>query len=162
LYARDIELLKSAKAYGSSIKTIAFVGSVNSVTDGTAESIAKKVFTSKDWIPYTVEQAQTMQNSFVSYCVAKKEAEKAVWNFVETEKPHFNVSVFLPCLIFGPAIHYVNSMKKINYTNDIIYSYFNGTNESIPPTPFPSYVRQFLSSPFCYSLDASIYTDRCS
>lgn len=138
--AGDISLLKSAKAHGSNIKHIAFVGSINSVTDGAAESIANKVFTTKDWIPYTIEQARSMQNSFISYCVAKKEAEKAIWNFVETEKPHFTVTVFLPCLVFGPAIHYVNDINKINLTNDIIYSYINGSSESIPPTPFPSYI----------------------
>ena len=143
---RDLELLKSAKAYGSNIKNITFVGSINAVTDGSAESIANKVYTSKDWISYTVDDARAMQNSFISYCVSKKEAEKAIWNFVETEKPHFSVTVFLPCLLFAPAIHYVDNMKSINFTNDIIYSYINKTNQSIPPTSFPGYVRSGLPS----------------
>jgi nucleoside-diphosphate-sugar epimerase len=113
---------------------------VNAVTDGSAESIANRVITNKDWLSYTVEDARAKQSSFVSYCVAKKEAEKGIWDFVETKKPHFSVTVFLPSLIFGPALHLVDNLKKINLTNGIIYSYINGTHERIPPTQFPSYV----------------------
>jgi len=82
-----------------------------------------------------------MQSPYISYCVSKKEAEKVVWDFVETEKPHFSVTVFLPTIIIGPAIHHVDNLKKINFSNDIIYLYINGTNKRIPATPFPSYVR---------------------
>jgi nucleoside-diphosphate-sugar epimerase len=132
--------LRSAQAHGPSIKNITFVGSVNAVTDGSAQSIANRVITNEDWISYTAEDARTMQNSFISYCVAKKEAEKGIWDFVERIKPHFSVTVILPTLIIGPALHFVDDLKKINLTNDIIYSYINGTNERIPPTPFPGYV----------------------
>jgi hypothetical protein len=80
------------------------------------------------------------QNAYYSYCVGKAEAEKAIWKYVEDQKPHYSVSVLLPSLIFGPPIQPIRSLKKINYSNDVFYSLFNGTYEITPPTSFPSYV----------------------
>jgi nucleoside-diphosphate-sugar epimerase len=112
---------------------------VNSITDGSQEQLVNKVFTNKDWNPLTPEDARRVQNRHISYCVSKKESERAIWNFVETDKPHFTVTVFLPCLIMGPALD-VDNINDIKFTNNFFYAYFNGTNDRIPPTPFPSYV----------------------
>ena len=82
-----------------------------------------------------------MNNAYISYCVAKAESEKAIWKFVEEQKPHFSVSVLLPALIFGPAIQPIKSLDKINFSTDRFYDLFNGKLETVPGTPFPSYVR---------------------
>lgn len=92
----------------------------------------------------TTEQAIQMQNSYISYCAAKKAGEKAIWEFVEKEKPKFHVTVFLAPLIFGPPIHKVTTIKHINYSNDVFYSLWNGTYAEVPPTSFPAYVRSPL------------------
>ena len=88
----------------------------------------------------SIDDAVKAQNAYHSYCVAKAEAEKAIWKYVEEQKPHYSVSVLLPALIFGPPIQPIASLKKINYSNDVFYSLFNGTYEVTPPTSFPSYV----------------------
>jgi hypothetical protein len=72
--------------------------------------------------------------------VGKKEADKAVWKFIDENKPDFTVSILLPALIFGPPIQPISSLKKINYSTDVFYSLFNGTYEVTPPTSFGSYV----------------------
>jgi hypothetical protein len=59
---------------------------------------------------------------------------------VENTKPSYTVSVLLPALIFGPPIQPVSGLKKMNFSTDQFYSLFNGTHETVPPTPFPSYV----------------------
>jgi nucleoside-diphosphate-sugar epimerase len=84
------------------------------------------------------------QNPYISYCVSKAEAEKAIWTFVSDHKPHFSVSVLLPALIFGPAIQPVRDLKKINFSTDRFYELFNGSLEVVPPTAFPSYVSPIL------------------
>jgi nucleoside-diphosphate-sugar epimerase len=139
-HPRDHELLKAAHKYGPNVKNITFVGSINAITDGTAEAIANRVYTEQDWISHTTEDARRLQNDNISYCVSKKESEKAVWNYVETEKPHFSVTVFCPALLIGPALHHVDNMKSINFTNDVVYMYIDGAHQRIPPTHFPSYV----------------------
>src|SRR5438034_5343953 len=94
-----------------------------------------------DPVQITTEQAIQMQNNYISYCASKKAGEQAIWEFMEKEQPKFHVTVFLPPLIFGPPIHKVNSLKHINYSNDVFYSLWNGTYAEVPPTSFPAYVR---------------------
>jgi nucleoside-diphosphate-sugar epimerase len=141
---RDHELLHAAHKYAPNIKNITFVGSINAITDGTAEAIANRVYTEQDWLPHTIEDARRLQNDYISYCVAKKESEQAIWKYVETEKPHFSVTVFCPALLLGPALHVVDSMKNLNFTSHVVYMYIDGANQRIPRTPFPSYVSPFL------------------
>jgi hypothetical protein len=88
----------------------------------------------------TIEYARQAQNSYISYCAGKKFAELAIWEYMEKHKPNYTVSIMLPCLIFGPPIHYVNSVKRLNYSSAQFYSLWNGTYSEIPPTSFPSYV----------------------
>lgn len=96
--------------------------------------------TNSFWSSITRDQAREAQNAFISYCSSKKEAELAIWKFVEEEKPHFTVTVFLPALIMGPPIQRVKSAKSLNFSTNIIYSIFNGSNKTVPATAFPSYI----------------------
>jgi len=133
-------LLRSAKAYGSALKSIAVTGSINALTTGSPEELIANVMTNTFWSNITQEQAREMQNPYISYCSGKKEAELAIWKFVKEESPSFTVTVYLPALIFGPPIQPVESLDKLNYSNGVFYSLFNGSNSSVPPTSFPSYI----------------------
>jgi nucleoside-diphosphate-sugar epimerase len=82
-----------------------------------------------------------MNNAYISYCSAKKEAEQAGWAFVEAEKPSFSVTVLLPALIFGPAIQPIKGgVKALNYSSSVLYGLINGSSETVPATTFPSYI----------------------
>lgn len=54
------------------------------------------------------------------------------------------MTVILPPLIFGAPIQDVKTLKNMNYSTDVFYSFINGTNEVVPPTSFAAYV----SAPF--------------
>lgn len=41
----------------------------------------------------------------VTYCASKTLAEKACWEFVEKEKPHFTLNTVVPNMNTGPTIH---------------------------------------------------------
>ncbi|CAG8961394.1 hypothetical protein HYFRA_00013342 [Hymenoscyphus fraxineus] len=131
------ELLKSAKKYGKSVKAVVVTGSINAMTTG---QDLERVFSSSEWLPLTIDDAIKAQHPYISYCVAKAESEKAIWKFVDEEKPDFSVTVLLPALIFGPPLQPVTSLKRINYSNDVFYGLFNGSNEVVPGTSFPSYI----------------------
>jgi nucleoside-diphosphate-sugar epimerase len=107
------------------------------------EELLAGPITNKTWLPITQEQARAAANAYISYCSGKKEGELAIWGFVEAEKPSFAVTVFLPALIFGPPLQPIHgSVKKgaLNYSTNAIYSFFNGSNATIPATSFPSFV----------------------
>ncbi|KAF4634262.1 hypothetical protein G7Y89_g3840 [Cudoniella acicularis] len=128
----------SASTYGKNVKAIAVTGSVNAITTG--EDVATRVYNSQEWLPLSIEDARKDQNPYYSYCVAKAESEKAIWQYVKAEKPHYSVTVLLPALIFGPPIQPIFDLKKMNYSTDVFYSLFNGTYDVTPPTSFPSYI----------------------
>ncbi|KAH8653196.1 hypothetical protein BGZ60DRAFT_436110 [Tricladium varicosporioides] len=132
------ELLKSASTYGKNVKAVVVTGSVNAITTG--EDVATRVYNSEEWLPLSIEDARKAQNPYYSYCVAKAESEKAIWQYVKTEKPQYSVTVLLPALIFGPPIQPISDLKKMNYSTDVFYSLFNGTYDVTPPTSFPSYI----------------------
>jgi nucleoside-diphosphate-sugar epimerase len=104
------------------------------------DDLATRTLTNRSWNTITQDYAKDANNMFVSYCSSKKESEKAVWLFMETEKPSFGVTVLLPALIFGPPIQPVKDSKHLNFSVDIFYSLWDGRNETIPDTMFPSYI----------------------
>jgi nucleoside-diphosphate-sugar epimerase len=93
-------------------------------------------------VPISQDEARAVKNAYYWYCSGKKEAELAIWDFVKTTTPapKFTVTVFLPALIFGPPINPVKNVKSLNYSTNVIYGLFNGTNATVPPTTFPSYI----------------------
>ena len=137
---RNISLLRSAKQYAKNLKAIAITGSINAATTGAAEELARPI-TNSTWNSIAQEDARKLANdAFIRYCSAKKEAELAVWHFVETEKPSFGVTVFLPALIFGPPIQPVKSVKALNFSTALFYGLFNGSQKETSKTMFPSYI----------------------
>jgi len=136
----NISLLKSAKLFAPGLKAIAITGSVNSMTTGMPNELIGKTFTNKDYHGITPQDARDAANPYISYCSSKKEAELAVWDFVEKEKPAFAVTVLLPALIFGPPIQKVEKLGGFGYSSNVFYSLWNGTYEETPATTFPSYI----------------------
>jgi nucleoside-diphosphate-sugar epimerase len=106
----------------------------------TGEDLTTRTFTSASWLPLTIDDARKAQHPYISYCVAKAEAEKAIWSFVSSSRPQFSISVLLPALIFGPPIQALTSLKQLNYSSNVFYSLFNGSADVIPPTSFGSYI----------------------
>lgn len=45
------------------------------------------------------------------YAASKALAERAAWDFVEKEKPSFDLSVINPVYNFGPFIHEVSEVS---------------------------------------------------
>lgn len=134
---RNLTLLRSAKEFASALKHISVTGSINAITMG--DDLATREITDESWNNVTKDFAESSHNDFVYYCSVKKEAELAIWNFIETEKPNFGVTVFLPGLIFGPPLQ-VTTIKSLNFSVDTFYSLWDGRNETIPQTMFPSYI----------------------
>jgi nucleoside-diphosphate-sugar epimerase len=104
------------------------------------DDLATRELTNTSYNTITQDFARSANNSFVSYCSSKKETELATWAFVESSKPHFGVTVFLPALIFGPPIQPVKDSKHLNFSVDTFYSLFDGRNVETPDTMFPSYI----------------------
>ena len=59
----------------------------------------------------------------------------AAWDFLENEKPNFTIATMNPPLVLGPIVHYLQSLDKLNTSNQRIAAIMTGkAKEEIPPT----------------------------
>ncbi|RDW66757.1 NAD(P)-binding protein-5 [Coleophoma crateriformis] len=131
-------VLKSVKANAPEVKRIVVTSSCAAVVDFTADPFAspQKVYTEDDWNPMTVEKALGgAENLNFFYQVSKKYAEKSAWDFLEQEKPNFDLVTITPPMIYGPLHHSVKSVKELNQSNGRIYDLFINSSKTadVPP-----------------------------
>jgi nucleoside-diphosphate-sugar epimerase len=98
-------------------------------------------YSEKDWNPVTHEEA--LQNPSNGYRASKTFAEKAAWEFVEKEKPGFDLVTMNPPMVFGPVVHHLNALDSLNTSNERIRDYIQGKSKSeteLPQTPLPLWI----------------------
>lgn len=76
-----------------------------------------------------------------AYQASKKFAERAAWDFVEKEKPKFDVVTIAPPMIYGPLRHSVPNVKELNESTARIYNLFikSEKDAALPPNGMPVY-----------------------
>ncbi|KAI9750921.1 MAG: V-ATPase V1 sector subunit E [Chaenotheca gracillima] len=127
-------LLESAhKLGGSRLKRIVITGSGVSIIDPylPPDKGREKPFDEEDWNPVTIEDAIASKNVGLAYFASKTFAERAAWDFIEREKPGFDLTMILPVIVLGPNLAPVTGPKGIEQgANAHVYKFFNGTYES--------------------------------
>lgn len=86
------------------------------------------------------EAAQKDANGGMVYCASKKLAEKAAFDFVEKNAPNFTISTICPPMVYGPALHTITSLDKLNTSSADIYRLINGSEKTVPETTFWAFV----------------------
>ncbi|KAJ5787756.1 hypothetical protein N7457_002746 [Penicillium paradoxum] len=122
-------ILKAVKAYAPTVKRVVITSSFAAIVNSKQHP---KVYSEKVWNPVTWEEA--MDHSLV-YRASKTFAEKAAWDFIEKEKPNFDVATINPPLVLGPIVNYLNSLEAINTSNQRVRDIIQGQmKEKIAPT----------------------------
>ncbi|KAJ5171404.1 NAD-dependent epimerase/dehydratase [Penicillium coprophilum] len=122
-------ILKAIRDYAPTVKRVVITSSFAAIVNGKQHP---KVYSEKEWNPLTWEEA--LDHSQV-YRGSKTFAEKAAWAFVEKEKPNFDIATINPPLVFGPVVHYLNSLETINTSNQRMRNLIQGQmKEKIAPT----------------------------
>ncbi|BGP27383.1 hypothetical protein JCM10295v2_006351 [Rhodotorula toruloides] len=86
-------------------------------------------FTEQDWNEYSPKQVEEKGKDVdpsQAYRCSKTKAEQAAWQFVEEEKPSFDITTIQPPLIFGPLEHEVQSADKLNTSISNFYGFLTG------------------------------------
>jgi len=123
-------ILKSIKAHAPSVKRVAVTSSFAAIVNPDGHP---KLYNEDVWNPITMEEA--VQNPSNGYRASKTFAEKAAWEFVEKEKPNFELSTLNPPFVFGPVVHYLNSLDAVNTSNARIRDIMQGKmKEKVGPT----------------------------
>ncbi|KAL4979843.1 hypothetical protein BDW66DRAFT_126192 [Aspergillus desertorum] len=122
-------ILKAIKAYAPTVKRVTITSSFAAIINVKNH---EKVYSEKIWNPITWEEGL---DSSQTYRASKTLAEKAAWNFVEKEKPNFDLATINPPLVLGPVVHYLSSLDAINTSNARVSGLVRGFNkDAIPPT----------------------------
>ncbi|KAH7200998.1 hypothetical protein BKA60DRAFT_600865 [Fusarium oxysporum] len=113
-------LLESASMHGAEIKRVVITSS----------------FAAMNQITY--DYAKTA-DAGTAYVASKALAEKAAWQFVQDRKPHFDITVLCPPMVFGPPAHPL-SFSALNIAAWDINRFLSGELRDVPDTDFWGFV----------------------
>lgn len=132
-----MEVLGSVHKYAPNVKRVVITSSfasIISIPEGTRPGY---VYSEKDWNPTTWEEAAKKGTpGEVSYCASKCFAEKAAFEFVEKNKPNFNITTLCPPMVYGPSGAGLSSLDHLNTSSADIYRLMNGSTKEVPETSF--------------------------
>jgi len=114
-------ILKAIKANAPSVKRVAITSSFAAIVNPKSHP---KVYSEAVWNPITMEEA--LSDNGLAYYGSKTFAERAAWDFVEREKPNFQITTLNPPFVFGPVVHYLNSLDAVNTSNQRIRDMIQG------------------------------------
>ncbi|KAK4626548.1 hypothetical protein CLAFUW4_04905 [Fulvia fulva] len=113
-----VKAILSAAANTGKVKRVVLTSSFASVIDIGRNAGPGFTYTAQHWNPLTYEEAIAPEtNAVVAYRGSKKFAELEAWNFVEREKPSFDLVAFCPPMTFGPIAHPVLEPSQLNESN---------------------------------------------
>jgi len=141
-------ILKAIKAYAPTVKRVVVTSSFAAIINTKNHA---DVYSERLWNPITWEEAQDpaqvyrgskVRRSYayiisvvILTCQFQTFAEKSAWEFVEKEKPGFDLVTINPPLVLGPIVHYLNSLEAINTSNARVRDLIQGkSKEKLPPT----------------------------
>lgn len=121
-------VLSSIQKHGSNVKRVVITSSYAAILDSTRRGTI--VYTEEDWNISSVENVEKKgkdQDASDAYRASKTMAERAAWQFVEENKPSWDLVTINPPLVFGPIIHQVNSPEKLNTSVGFVWGLLHGS-----------------------------------
>ncbi|KAE8337980.1 hypothetical protein BDV24DRAFT_177117 [Aspergillus arachidicola] len=124
-----VKSILSASAKQPSVKRVVLTSSFASVVDISRKYEGDFTYTGSHWNPLTYEEAiDPATDAVVAYRGSKKFAELEAWNFIEREKPSFDLVTLCPPMTFGPVVHPVNGVAGLNESNAVLWSVASGAD----------------------------------
>eukprot|EP01111_Echinosteliopsis_oligospora_P010552 TRINITY_DN3311_c0_g1_i2.p1 TRINITY_DN3311_c0_g1~~TRINITY_DN3311_c0_g1_i2.p1 ORF type:complete len:354 (-),score=75.33 TRINITY_DN3311_c0_g1_i2:893-1909(-) len=117
-----------AAAKSPSVKRVIITSSFASILD--YNKPITYAYSDNDWNPVTYEQACN-ENAIIGYIGSKKFAEKAAWDFLEKEKPHFDIVTLCPPMVYGPIVHNVASINDLGTSQKNIADLVTGETKEV-------------------------------
>ncbi|KAL1856142.1 hypothetical protein Plec18170_004011 [Paecilomyces lecythidis] len=133
-------ILSAASKPGSKVTRLVLTSSFAAVVDISKTPGPEFTYTASHWNPITYEEAIAPGvDPVVAYRGSKKYAELEAWNFVEREKPGFDLVTLCPPMVFGPMVHPVNKVSGINESNSTLWAVATGA-DPLPPARVPAWI----------------------
>lgn len=135
-----LSALKGAHKYGEKVKKMVITSSYAAMAQNPSRlNDPSMVYSSSVWNPVTMEQGKS--NPQLGYVASKTFAEKAAWEFLETEKPKFKITTIQVPMVFGPPINDIG-IKNLNTSTQVLYDLIKSdrTKSEQLPSILPIYI----------------------
>lgn len=112
-----VGILTSAAKFGKNVKRVVLTSSSSAISSKDGEEQA--LYNETDWnevSPKLVERQGKSASAWTVYNASKTLAERAAWDFMEREKPPFDLITILPTFNLGPYIHEATKERGIGST----------------------------------------------
>ncbi|PTB63433.1 NAD(P)-binding protein [Trichoderma citrinoviride] len=129
-------VLEATRQFGPNVRRVVNTSSFACILDLAKGYRPGYTYTEKDWNPMTFEQAAKADNG-TAYCASKALAEKAMWDWIEKEKPSFSLTTIQPPWIFGPHLTPISNLSNLNESSEAIWRLLDATE--VPPTDFAGF-----------------------
>lgn len=152
-------LASAAKQKSRTLKHVVITSCFAAVLDVAAGWRPGYVYGPKDWNPITYEEVRSPDLDlgrwpepwrwFVTYMASKKLAEKAAWDFYESEiakakakngELTWGMSVVCPTYISGPLNLDLESEKDLSFSNQLIWRTVTSGDQKLIPLDYPNWV----------------------
>jgi len=130
----------AAAAANPRIKHVVITSSFAAICNVLKGMWPEHTYTEKDWNPATWDESVKSDSTPFVYCASKEFAEKAAWDFIETEKPGFTLTTLCPPMVFGPPPQPFTSMDNLNESVGQLWQLFSGQAKEVPFTGFPGFI----------------------
>ncbi|ODN78404.1 hypothetical protein L202_04043 [Cryptococcus amylolentus CBS 6039] len=121
-------ILKSTQSYNPSVKRIVVTSSAVSILNIISNK-APHHYTEESWnidsVPYIKEHG-TEDGGLHAYYASKTIAERALWEYVESEEPTWDAASINPVLVSGEVIHQCDKVEDLNASVAMIYQWASG------------------------------------
>ncbi|KIW91654.1 uncharacterized protein Z519_07622 [Cladophialophora bantiana CBS 173.52] len=135
-----VKSVLKAAANTPQIRRVVITSSFASVIDVNRKAPPHFTYTAADWNPLTYEEAADNKTSgVVAYRGSKKFAELAAWEFMEKEKPTFDLVTLCPPMVFGPFVHPVARLEDLNDSAAKVWEVASGA-DPMPVARVPFWV----------------------
>ncbi|KAL6854480.1 NAD(P)-binding protein [Trichoderma novae-zelandiae] len=128
-----ISVLEATRQFGPNVRRVVNTSSFACNLDLSQGYRPGYTYTEKDWNPMSREQAAKADNA-TAYCASKALAEKAMWNWVETEKPSFSLTAINPPWVFGPHLNPISDLSHLNESSEALWRLVGA--KEVPPVDF--------------------------
>ncbi|KAK0702174.1 hypothetical protein B0H67DRAFT_595244 [Lasiosphaeris hirsuta] len=130
-------VLEAAKRFGPSVRRVVNTSSFAAINDLGQGTRPGYTYSEKDWNPMGYEEAANA-DAVAAYCASKALAERAMWDWVEAEKPTFTLATINPPWVFGPHVGGLADTKHLNESSHLLFSIIGA--QDIPGFDFGGFV----------------------
>ncbi|KAL4914893.1 hypothetical protein BDW62DRAFT_213068 [Aspergillus aurantiobrunneus] len=132
-----VQAICEATSTNPSVRRIVLTSSFASVVDINRKAPPYFTYTAADWNPLTyAEAADKSTSAVVAYRGSKKFAELAAWEYIREQKPSFDLVTLCPPMTFGPVVHPVPDVTKLNESNAMLWKVASGDALPVARVPF--------------------------